>query len=383
VAATLQEVFERSFDEYAGSRRLPQHLVKAAQAIRQCRTAALGGHVLGCSEGHVAGVWYNSCRHRSCPQCGFISTEQWLDAQKDRLLACDHYHVVFTLPHELDFLWHTNRSSMTDLLYRCARETLFELLGDEKYLGAQPGVLATLHTWGRTLSFHPHLHCLVTGGGWTGTAWRPVNGGFLLPFQVVRALFRGKLLSALQQAISQEVLALPAGQSHEHVKSTIRKLWRKKWNVRVRERYAHGAGVVTYLARYLRQGPISNRRLLAATGDGVTFGYTDHRDQRRKTMTLTGDDFVRRILWHVPEPGTHAVRYWGLYGRTKAATRAVCRAALGQPAFEEPKLLSTAEYCERRGWHPARRCEECGRPLLVLAEVSRSRAPPAGLPRAA
>lgn len=376
MAATLQQVFERGFGEYSASRRLPLFLHKAARAILRCRTAALGGHVLGCSQGHIAGVWYNSCRHRSCPQCAFVSIEQWLEAQKARLLACDHYHVVFTTPHELEPLWRTNRARMTELLYRCARETLFELLGDDKYLGARAGVIATLHTWGRTLTFHPHLHCLVTGGGWTQSGWRPVRGGFLLPFHVVRAGFRGRLLSALQGEWSHDRLVLPPDHSRQRVQNLLRRLWEKNWNVRVKERYSHGAGVVTYLARYLRGGPISNRRLLSVTDNCVVFGYTDHRDHRRKTMALPLDHFLQRILWHVPEPGTHAVRYWGLYARNQTGLRDACRAALGQPSYAEPERLSPREYCERRGWLHDPRCGICGRPLTLLEPLARGRAPP-------
>jgi len=147
----------------------------------RCRTAALGGHVLGCSAGHIAGVWYNSCRHRACPQCSKLQIDRWLTGWRERLLPCDHYHVIFTLPHDLLELWQLNRRRLTDHLFRAVQATLFEMLGDERHLGAKPGVIAALHTWGRTLTFHPHLHCLVTGGGLAADGWRQRRAAICCP----------------------------------------------------------------------------------------------------------------------------------------------------------------------------------------------------------
>src|SRR5207237_3008495 len=174
-------------------------------AVMQCRTAALGGHIQACPDGHVLRVWYNSCRHRSCPQCTYLQTERWLALQQARLLACDHYHVIFTLPHELNPFWLANVRVMSALLFQTVRETLTTLLADPQYLGAQPGIIAALHTWSQTLVLHPHLHCLVTGGGLTPDGhWKAVRNGFLLPVRVVMAVFRGKMLDALRRALDRD-----------------------------------------------------------------------------------------------------------------------------------------------------------------------------------
>ena len=164
---TLQTIFQDAFPAYEQTHPLPAHVRRAARAIMQCRTAALGGHVQACPDGHMARIWYNSCRHRACPQCAYLQTERWLALQQARLLACDHYHVIFTLPHELNPLWLANVPVMTTLLFQAVRDTLGTLLADPKYLGAQPGIIAALHTWSQTLVLHPHVHCLVTGGGLT------------------------------------------------------------------------------------------------------------------------------------------------------------------------------------------------------------------------
>jgi hypothetical protein len=164
---TLQTIFQDAFPTYEQTHALPRHVRRAARAIMQCRTAALGGHVHACPDGHMARIWDNSCRHRSCPQCAYLQTERWLALQRARLLACDHYHVIFPLPHELNPLWLANVPVMATRLFQAARDTLGPLLADPKYVGAQPGIIAAVHTWGQTLVLHPHLPCLVTGGGLT------------------------------------------------------------------------------------------------------------------------------------------------------------------------------------------------------------------------
>ena len=208
---TLQTIFQDAFPAYEQTHPLPAHVRRAARAIMQCRTAALGGHVQACPDGHMARIWYNSCRHRACPQCAYLQTERWLAFQQARLLACDHYHVIFTLPHELNPLWLANVPVMTTLLFQAVRDTLGTLLADPKYLGAQPGIIAALHTWSQTLVLHPHLHCLVTGGGLTPAGqWVAVRHGFLLPARVVMAVFRGKMVAAIRQTLARGALALPA-----------------------------------------------------------------------------------------------------------------------------------------------------------------------------
>lgn len=374
---TLQSIFGQHFGAYAASHRLPLRFHKAAAALISCRTAALGGHVQACPEGHEQRVWYNSCKHRACPQCAYLETERWLAAQQARLLACDHYHGVFTLPRELHALWRCNRRRFADLLFRAARDTLFTLLEDPRYLGAIPGVIVALHTWGRTLCLHPHVHCLVTGGGWTADgAWKPVRGGFLLPVRAVAALFRGKLLAALRAGLTRGTLRVPEGIRPQAMANELNRLGRVRWNVYLKERYPHGRGVVTYLARYLKGGPIANPRLRAATDTAVTFGYTDHRDGQRKTMTLSAADFLGRVLEHVPPPGTHGVRAYGLYAAGKRAALDHARDALGQPPAEPSPLLTWQEAWVDGNDADPTRCTVCGQPLVCTLPVPRRRPPP-------
>jgi hypothetical protein len=334
----------------------------------------------------MARIWYNSCRHRACPQCAYLQTERWLAFQQARLLACDHYHVIFTLPHELNPLWLANVPVMTTLLFQAVRDTLGTLLADPKYLGAQPGILAALHTWCQTLVLHPHLHCLVTGGGLTPTgSWVAVRNGFLLPARVVMAVFRGKMVAAIRQTFTRGALALPELMRPQQLRNLLHRLGhptKTKWNVRIMERYRHGAGVVTYLARYLRGGPIKNARLVAYDGDRVTLTYSARQEEAEvgsaslQRLTLPVADFLQRWLLHVPVPQTRVVRAYGLYHPTHAAALAVCRTALGQAPMEVPVCLDWQTLCAQRGEAHPERCPTCGQRLVCTGVIPRGGAPP-------
>jgi hypothetical protein len=383
---TLQTIFQDAFPAYEQTHPLPPHVRRAARAIMQCRTAALGGHVQACPDGHVARIWYNSCRHRACPQCVYLQTERWLALQRARLLACDHYHVIFTLPHDLNPLWLANVPVMTTLLFQAVRDTLSTLLTDPKYLGAQPGIIAALHTWSQTLVLHPHLHCLVTGGGLTPAGqWVAVRHGFLLPARVVMAVFRGKMLSAIRQAWEHGDLVLPETVRPQQMLNLLNRLGHRtktRWNIRIMERYRHGAGVVTYLARYLRGGPLKNGRLVAYDGAHVTFTYrarqveADAGPASPHQMTLPVADFLQRWLLHVPVPQMRVVRSYGLYHHAHTAALAHCRAALGQPPVEPPPALDWQTMCAQRGEAHPERCPTCGQFLVCTGVIPRGGAPP-------
>ena len=375
---------QRGYAAYERSHALPDHVRRAVWAILACRTALLGGHVQACPEGHVERIWYNSCRHRMCPQCAWLQVERWLVRQKARLLACEHYHVIFTIPHELNDLWLANVEAMTRLLFASVHDTLFELLSDAKYLGAKPGIIATLHTWTRTLLLHPHIHCLVTGGGLTAAGqWLAVRNGFLLPMGVVMAVFRGKLRAAIRQGLVQGTLALPEGRSRQQLENLLNKLGRTKWNVHIRERYPHGQGVLIYLARYLRGGPLSNGRLLSCDGQQVVFRYAERAkgpggQATQGTMRLPLEQFIGRLLLHVPPVGAVRVRGWGLYAHSQGAELALCRQQVGHGPVEAPALLESPRDGKGWGEESPERCPVCGQPLVCVALVPRAGAPPPG-----
>jgi hypothetical protein len=383
---TLQTIFQDAFPIYEPRHALPAHVRRAAHALMQCRTAALGGHIQACPDGHVARVWYNSCRHRSCPQCAYLQTERWLALQRARLLACDHYHVIFTLPHDLNSLWLANVPVMTTLLFQAVRDTLGTLLAAPQYLGAQPGIIAALHTWSQTLVLHPHLHCLVTGGGVTPAGqWVAVRHGLLLPARVVMAVFRGKMVDAIRRTWARGALALPEPMGPQQLRNLLHRLGHPRqtqWNVRIMERYRHGAGVVTSLARYLRGAPIKNTRLVAYDGAHVTCTYRARQEEANagpaapQRITLPVADFLQRWLLHVPLPQTRVVRSYGLYHPSHTAALAVCRAALGQPPLEAPAALDWQTVCAQRGEAHPEQCPTCGQRLVCTGVIPRGGAPP-------
>ena len=389
---TLQTIFQDAFPAYEQTHPLPAHVRKAARAIMQCRTAALGGHIQACPDGHFTRIWDNACRHRSCPQCASLQTERWLARQQARLLTCDHSQVIFTLPHDLNPLWLTKVPVMTTLLLQAVRDTLGTLLADPKYLGAQPGIIAALHTWSQTLLLHPHLHGLVTGGGLTPAGqWVAVRNGFLLPARVVMAVFRGKMVAAIRQTVARGELALPEPMRPQQLVNLLNRLGhptQTKWNVRIMERYRHGAGVVTYLARYLRGGPIKNARLVAWDGDRVTLLHRARQEEGAggspapQRMTLSVADFLQRWLQHVPLPQTRVVRCYGLYHHTHSAALARCRVHLGQPPVAVPAPLMWQTACAQRGDAHPERCPACGQLLVCTEVIPRAGAPPPGLAEA-
>ncbi len=351
--ASLRAVFRSGFNRYKKAHGLSLDQHRAAQAIMACQSEELGHEEWLCrDDGHVE-MEYHSCRHRSCPRCNNGLTHDWLEKIRARLLPGNHYHVVFTLPHELNALWHYNRAWCTDRLFKAASETLRQLLADERYLGAEPGILASLHTWGRTLSFHPHVHMLVSGGGLNAKGdWEAVRRDFLLPVGVLKAKFRGKWLSWLNEAYAEGTLKLPPDWSERDWKKALTRVAKKNWNVHIQGGYRHGDGVAIYLSRYVRGGPINDRRLISSDQSGVKFRYQDHRDGKSKVMALSESNFISRVLSHVPVKGRHLVRYYGLYVSGASEKRETAREALGaepESAYEVDKKV--------------RCCPECGRQL--------------------
>jgi len=371
----LQQLLDAHYPAFEQTHPLPAHVREAVHCLRCCRTAALGGHVQACPEGHIERVWYNSCRHRCCPQCAQLQIAQWLEKQKARLLACDHYHVIFTLPRELNTLWLANVRELATVLFHAAWATLSELLGEPKYLGATPGMIAALHTWGQTLVLHPHLHCLVTGGGLAGDTWQASRNGYLVPARVVMPVFRGKLLAAVHRALDTEQLTLPPGVTLPQLRMLLNRLGRTKWHVQIMQRYAHGQGVATYLARYLRGGPLKPTRIVAWDAQTVTFRYADNQELdaqgrgTRKLLTLGVAEFLQRWLLHVPPPGLQVVRAYGLYAPSKRDALVQSRRLLGQAALTVSPVLDWQTYCAQQGPQHPECCPVCGQRLIRTATV--------------
>ncbi len=367
MGVTIQSIFLMGYALYDQAHLLPAHIREAAHCIMSCRTAALGGHVQACPDGHFQRVWYNSCKHRMCPLCAFTQVQRWLLQQKSRLLNTPHFHVVFTISDELHDLWRLNVRLMGNILFKSATETLTELLGDPKYLGAKVGIIASLHTWTRKLALHPHLHCLVTAGGLSRGQWVASSKKFLLPFGIVRAVFRGKYLYYLKTALSRRELLLPEGMGPQQALNLINKLGRrKKWNVKLKETYSYGEGVLTYLARYLRGGPISNKRIDRIEDGKVFF---NHGRKKRRLTSLPIQTFIGLYLQHVPPPHTIMVRSYGLYHHSAKDELMTCRETLGQPPVQIPEFQDWQTLWQDRSDEHPDRCPVCGKQLITLEKL--------------
>lgn len=346
---------------------MPLRVHKAVGALRRCRTGALGTHAVICTAGHVVDVRRNSCRHRACPQCGWARAAQWLEQWQERLLPTAHFHVIFTLPAELHALWRWNRRGLAETFFQAAREALFQLLEEPRHLGARPGVLMGLHTWGSALPLHPHLHCLVSAGGvGPDGRWRASRAHFLVWAPILRTVFRAKLLAALEKLVAQGRMALPPELDAGAARAVLAATTAEPWHVRIEPPYAHGGGLVVYLARYLRGGPIKNHRLVSLCAGRVCFRYRDYRRAGRpkwRTTTLPVDEFLARLFEHVPPPGLHMVRGYGLYAGRERVQREACRGQLDPRRQWLPPQLPAAE---------PELCPRCGASLVTIVSVPRA-----------
>ena len=309
------------------------------RAIEVCRTAALGGHKDKCDNCSRLEISYNSCRNRHCPKCQTLVKEKWIEARSEVLLPIQYFHVVFTIPSTLNPLVSMNKKLMYDLLFRSVSETLAELSHDPKHLGARIGVIGILHTWGQNLMDHPHVHCIVTGGGLSPDErrWVSCRKGFFIPVRVMSELFRGKFLDLLKKSFESGDLVFPGIISHLKEPGTFesfrRHLYNKKWVVYCKPPFDGAKGVLQYLGRYTHKIAISNNRILTIRDGNVSFLWRDYADgNRQKTMTLKAEEFIRRFLLHVLPPHYVKIRHFGLLAnRNCKDTIPLCREFLGSP----------------------------------------------------
>ena len=297
----------------------PQHR-RVMRAIEQCRTAALGGHREQCDRCGHERISYNSCRNRHCPKCRSVAKAEWLQARREELLPVDYFHVVFTLPHQLASLALQNKRVLYSLLFEAVSQTLLTLAGDPQHLGARIGFLAILHTWGQNLLHHPHIHCVVPGGGLhrDHQQWVSCRTGFFLPVRVLSRLFRRLFLAGLQRAFQEGALQFHGSQQEfaqpHRFQRLIRATYKREWVVYSQPPFAGPQKVLDYLSRYTHRVAFSNHRFLCLRDDQVTFQWKDYRKGSQPAqMTLTATEFIRRFLLHVLPNGFVRIRYYGLF----------------------------------------------------------------------
>ncbi len=367
--------------------------LKVMSAIEQCRSAALGGHVLRCGGCGADQVSYNSCRNRHCPKCQSTAARRWLDARQADLLPVEYYHVVFTLPAPIADIAYQNKAALYGLLFDVAAEVLTTIAADPKHLGADIGATLVLHTWGSALTHHPHVHGIVPGGGIShdGKTWVACRPGFFLSVRVLARLFRRRFLEVLQRlhdAGRLQFFGEHAGLAHARAfKAWLAPLRKVEWVVYAKRPFAGPQAVLAYLSRYTHRVAIANSRLLALDERGVTFRWKDYRvkdgakqgakgQTRHKVMTLSSEEFMRRFLLHVLPGGFHRIRHYGLLANgSRKANLALARDLLRVPAQasgdDGDDTASAAA--------PTFVCPHCGHAMIILQTFSRGqpiRAPP-------
>ena len=380
----VADVFRLSGTQYksAQHRHLSLAQLKVMSAIERCRSAQLGAHHLHCEHCHTDAIAYNSCRNRHCPKCQGSSAKRWFAAREQQLLPVEYYHVVFTLPGEVAQLAFYNKAQMYQLLFKAASQTLLTIAGDTRHLGAEVGTTMVLHTWGSAMMHHPHVHCIVLGGGLDkAKQWKACKKGFFLPVRVLSRLFRRLYMQGVRelyestQLLCFGELAQTSGFEHTgHFMAWCKQQQSMEWVVYAKPPFAGPQAVLKYLSRYTHRVAIANRRLQSVDETHVSFTYKDYRrkgNNMHRTMQLTCDEFMRRFLLHVLPTGFHRIRHYGLLA-SKAKLN-MARQALHvapPPEIKNPANESKADSAPFV-------CRQCQSPMKVSALRL-----PAYLPRA-
>lgn len=386
-ALEVADIIRRHGDDYrrfrGGMLSLTEEYV--LRNLAACRTAVMGGHVEECEDCGKQRIAYNSCGNRHCPKCQAAARAAWLEARRSELLPVPYFHVVFTLPEPLARLAWQNKPLLYNLLFRCAAETLQQIAADPEHLGAEIGFLAVLHTWGQNLMHHPHVHCVVPGGGLSldSTRWIGCRDDFFLPVRVLSRLFRGKFLARLKQALAEGKLSfhgqLTKWASVEGFERLLAECFQNEWVVYAKRPFGGPEQVLKYLARYTHRVAISNHRLIALEDGQVTFRWKNYaQDNRQETMTLPAVEFLRRFLLHILPSGFVRIRQYGLLANChRAAKLARCRELLAPAATPaEPAVVEEAgeEPEEATGedpWEALFRCPACGGQMRPVEQHSR------------
>src|SRR3984885_4596780 len=340
VADVLRRYGEAYRDRHGASMSTAQR--RAMTAIEVCRTAALGGQIEQCDQCGNQRICYRSCPNRHCPKCQSLARAEWIQRRQTELLDCEYFHVVFTVPEEITAIAYQNKDVVYSILFRATAETLRTIAADPKHLGAEIGFFAVLHTWGSNLLHHPHLHCVVTGGGLSadGTEWVSCRAGFFLPVRVLSRLFRRLFLEYLIKAFEAGKVAFFSSLESLRDRSSfldyLAPSREAECVVYAKRPFAGSEQVLDYVGRYTHRVAISNHRLLDIAEGKVTFRYKDYRhDAQQKTIALEADEFIRRFLLHVLPDGFQRIRYYGfLANRYRAEKLARCRELLNMPTPE-------------------------------------------------
>lgn len=382
---TIQDVFDRFYPDYEKDHCIPSHHRRAAFHIMNCKTGTFGVNISICEECGCISIHNNSCRDRCCPMCQELPKEKWIDAQKENVLDAPYYHVVFTVPEELNAIIYSNQKLLYDTLYHAASATLNELSKDPKYLGADIGYICILHTWGSAMNYHPHIHAIVLGGGLdTKNKWKDTGGKFFLPYGVISKVFRGKYLDELKRLWNDSKLKFH-GTSEKYqnrylFKALLNDCYEKEWVTYCKETFNGAQSVINYLGKYTHRIAISNHRIKSMTETTVTYAVKDYKNEGHwKEKTILGTEFIRRFLMHVPPKRFVRIRHYGLLScRNKSKKMTHCRNLIGGTKYISAlKNLNAASIIKLLYDIDVCKCSHCGgKMMLSRSNTYISSAPP-------
>jgi hypothetical protein len=381
----LADIFRQHGAAYRQTHALPLYQHRLMQAIQNCRTAALGGAVEWCDHCQNTRIVYRSCRDRHCPKCQGLARERWIQQRLAELLPVEYFHVVFTVPEQIAAIAFYNQKAVYQILFRTVSATLLTIARDPKHLGAEIGFFAVLHTWGQNLHLHPHLHCVVPGGGLSPDGeWKACLPGFFLPVRVLSRLFRRLFLEALEKAYAHgelqffsELEPLREPPAFMQYLAPVRQT---EWVVYAKPSFGGPQQVIEYLGRYTHRVAISNQRLVALQNGQVSFRWKDYRHpQQPKLLTVSAQEFIRRFLQHALPPGFQRIRYFGLLANChRAGKLRLCRQQLAAPTANLlPGPQDYRDFYAALTGKNLRLCPECGIGIMIRIEIL----PPCHCPR--
>lgn len=365
--AKIQQIFDNGWNDYSERFNPSPVQSRAAFCLMNCKSGRFGYNISRCDKCEYTDIHANSCRNRNCPNCQAVLKEIWIDARSSEVIDADYFHVVFTVPAQLNPLIYANQKILYGLLHKCSAETLLELCSNKKYLGATPGIIQVLHTWGQELNYHPHIHCIVSGAGLTSAnELRHCTRKFLVRIEPLAKKFRGKFMDYLKQYYDDKRLIIPESdkklRNSYHWYDYCNRLYQINWNSEIRETFNGNGNAIAYLGRYANRIAVTNTRIISVDSDSVTFKAKDYKTGTTKNVTISCVEFIRRFMMHVLPSGFQKIRYYGfLNNRYKSKNLRLIFKLQGQQRYTARLAGLSMDEVLKKVWnYNIHQCPVCG-----------------------
>jgi len=368
----IQEILNRGLEKYIEKNKIIGYKQKVINVIKDCKTEKMGAHKYVCDECGYEEIAYNSCRNRHCPNCQNGKKIKWIEARKEEVLNVKYYHVVFTIPSEIYNIAYQNQEKMYKILFKASSETLQELAKDKKYLGGEVGFFSILHTWGQNLTYHPHVHIVVTGGGLTETnKWKEKEENFFIPVRVMSKVFRGKFLYYMKKEKLEFYNKMKEFENPVIYNELMQSLYQKEWVVYCKEPFKNAGSVIQYLGRYTHRVAISNERIIGIEGEEVKFKWRDYKDNNKmKEMKISIEEFIRRFMMHILPPNFMKIRYYGILGNRNKKKKLLRCKILTRTKIYKKKELPTLELLKQMLGKDFNLCPHCKKGHMLIPDTT-------------